>query len=276
MGRVRRRRVDGRIEIAGEHCVCTVNGRRTAPTSVAEFLHMVAPHLDPLPVRDAIPESVRAVRRRGDDLVLALEEPPQVRSVRWLREDSPEPFGPGALYRQAVLAFPFVILAVALRDGALTDVQQCFYRTARLRTLDEPSTLGIPVLPNVTRHRRLDLPCWLCLGKRDLGLRRLHSLDERVAAIRAAFWSTAFNGSCGDTSHWETMRDVDPRLASLARWETETRRDPLFPLTVRWRPVPRPLAWMMDEMLDAIALSPPPRSAGDLIGLLRCPEEEPV
>jgi hypothetical protein len=266
--RCSQREEDG-IEIVGEECVVRLNGERTAPTSVAEFLRAVAPHLDPPPVRDVIPEGVRAIRSRGGATVIAVEEPPGVRAVRWLREDSPRPCGPGALYRTATLAFPFVILVFALRDGALTNVQQCFYRTTRLRTLDRGATLGVPVLPNVTPHPRLKLPCWLCLTKDDLRLGRLRSLDRRVARIRATFWGAAFNRSCGADSYWESLRSIDPRLGSPARWEEETQRDSLFPLGVQWPRVAEPLGRVMDDMLAAVASSPAPGSAGDLIRLLR-------
>lgn len=254
--------MDVRLEIVGDQVVSKVDSKRTAVASVADFLTIVSERADAFALPDAIPEGVRFVRRRGPGVVVVIEEPPQLRTVRWLADDSPQPFGPSAVYRTVSLAFPFVVLVCALRDGGLTGYQQCFYRSAALRVRDDG--LGVPPLPNVAAYA--GMPCWLCLAKHKIDLKPL-AWDDKVRELRKTFWGAAFNRSCV-SSYWQTLPGVDARLASVAAWEQESKRDPFFPLTVRWRPVGQTVGQVTDAMLGIVAPGPTPHAATDLAALL--------
>jgi hypothetical protein len=267
--------MDIRLEIVGERVVCKQGGRETLSAHLSDFLEAVLHRADAMLLPDAIPEGVRFIRRRGEVVVLVLEEQAQVRTVRWLADDSPAPLGRGARYRTARLAFPFVILILAFREGGLTGYQQCFYRASPLRSLQDP--LYFPNLYNVASAYRQ--ACWLCLtGLKD----NLTGLlwEEKLRAVRKHFWGAAFNASSEiheGMSYWRAMRGVDPRVASLDAWEAATKQDPFFPLTVLWRPAGKTVGQVLIEMLNAIAPHRPPSSAAELGALLplcpRCPTD---
>jgi len=257
------------IEIVGEQVHCKQDGKELLSASLADFLPMVAVRSDVLVLPDAIPEGVRFIRRRGEAVVLVIEEKPQVRTVRWLSEDSPSPYGRKAMYRTARLAFPFIVIIVALRGGALTGYQQCFYRTAPLQRLDDP--LFLPNLYNVAKgYGQL---CWLCLANLSKNLSPL-SWEEKVKEIRQHLWATGFNQSSEiheGNSYWQTMRRIDRRLSSLPAWEEASKKDPFFPLTVCWQPAGKTVGEVTDEMLSAVAPRLP-MSAEGLSQLLNlCP-----
>ncbi|MBI4168886.1 MAG: hypothetical protein HY510_03000 [Acidobacteria bacterium] len=254
-----------RLEVVDGRLVWRLDGRTTGATTLADFLAAFFGRLDHEALPEAIPEGVRFIRRRGDAVVLVLEERPQVRTVQWLADDSPEPVGPGAVYRTATLAFPYIVLVVAFSHGASTDVQQCFYRPAPLQILGD--VLFRPNLLNVTAVETL--PCWLCLKlKKDLAPL---SWEEKVRAIRTHFWGAGFNRSAGPAG-WAAMRDLDPRIASLEAWEKASKQDPLFPLTICWRPAGTTVGEVLEAMLAMIAPAPVPRSADELATLLvACP-----
>jgi hypothetical protein len=262
--------MDIRLEIVGQRVVCKQDGREALCTSLQDFLAALHQRTDSQALPDAIPEGVRFIRRRGDAVVLVLEERPQVRTVRWLAEHSPAPMGRGATYRTAQLAFPFVILIVAFRQGAITGYLQCFYRRSSARTLDAP--LLYPNLYNVVAA--YGQACWLCLAKLPNNLASL-SWEEKVQEIRAHLWGAGFNRSAEvneGASYWQIMQGIDPRVASLAAWEQESKKDPFFALNVEWRPVGKTVGRVVIEMLNAIAPAPSLSCAAELAALLSlCP-----
>jgi hypothetical protein len=256
-----------RLEIAG-NCVRWVHGQ--APVVEAPLGSVLARlrdrfGYDALP--DALPEGTRFVRRRGDTVVLVLEDHPQVRTVRWLMDDSPEAKGRGATYHTPRLAFPFVVMVVAFYRGSLTGVQELFYRTSPLRHPDDG--LGRPNMLNVAPTG--DHPCWLCLKALTSDLAPL-PWNDKVREIREHVWGATFNRSAdllpGRASYWTAGRRLDRRVASIEAWEAATRRDPLFPLGVAWPLDGRSVGQVMASMLEAIALPEPEATADGLIRLV--------
>jgi hypothetical protein len=241
------------IEMASNQVVCRQNGTQTFAAPLTTFLTALGERMDAYALPEAIPDGVRFIRRRGETVVLALEEKPQVRTVKWLADESPVPFGKGAIYRNARLAFPFIIVVLAFRNGALTGQQQCFYRTAPLTSPGD--TLLLPNLYNVAEA--YGQRCWLCLGQLRADLMGL-SWNDRVLEIRAQFWGGPFNQSAEvheGTSFWTTMRDLDARLASVTSWERATTHDAFFPLQVAWKPSGLTIGQVIEQML---ALGGPP------------------
>ena len=78
------------IEIAGDRVRCKQDGKEVLAVALADFLAIVAQHSEVLALPDVIPEGVRFLHRRGEAVVLVIEEKPQPRTVRWLADESPE------------------------------------------------------------------------------------------------------------------------------------------------------------------------------------------
>jgi hypothetical protein len=255
-----------RIEIADEHVVCYQDGTSAFSAPLGDFLSAICERSEGAVMPEAIPEGVRFFRARGQVAIVVLEDAPQVRTVRWLADDSPVPFGPGAVYRTARLAFPFVVTIVAFRAGGTTGYQQCFYRTEPLRTEADP--LFFPNLYNVADG--YGQTCWLCLANMRRDLSKLTWAD-RVAVIRNHLWGAGFNQSSEvheGMSYWQAMRKIDPRLNNLAAWEAASAADPFFPLTVKWRPSGATVGQVIDTMFDGIGTPRMPGTLSELVQML--------
>ena len=197
---------------------------------------------------EPIPHGVRFLIHRPPATLIVIEEPPQVRTVQWIDDDSLAPFGTEAEYRRVRLAFPYIVIVAVFMHGLLTTRTQCFYRTAPVARRDDP--LFIPNLYNV--DNREDMPCWLCLKKLD-GISRTHSWNEKVEALRRHFWGGTFNRSATlsrQKSYWWQMKTLDPRISNLDQWQAASKQHPLFPLDVPWMPLHLTLGKIMDLMLN--------------------------
>jgi hypothetical protein len=264
--------VNMRIEIAGNQAIFKQDGREVISVAVSDLLKKIVDGSDALVLPEAIPEGLRFVQRRGDTVALVLEEKPQVRTVRWLADDSPSPYGRGAVYRTARLAFPFVIIVVGVRGGQLTGFQQCFYRTAPLARLTDE--LYYPNLYNVADGYGQE--CWLCLANLKKNLTAL-SWDEKVKEIRKHLWGAGFNQSSEHhegMSYWQVMRELalDTRLASVEAWEKATRKEPLFPLEVKWLTTGKTLGKVVDEFFSSMGVGQLPATVEDLVQVMnQCP-----
>ena len=252
-----------RLEIAGDRVRWVHDNAPVVEAPLGSVLALLRDRLgyDALP--DAMPEGVRFLRRRGQAVVLALEDQPQVRTVRWLTDDSPEPKGEGATYWTVRLALPFVVMVVAFFGGALTGIQELFYRTRPLRNADD--SLSQPNMLNVAASG--GRPCWLCLKALTTDLAPL-PWDEKIREIREHVWGATFNRSAdlrtGQSSYWTVMRGLDPRVATIEAWEAATREDRFFPLHVAWRPDGRSIGQVMADMLDTVAPPELPATADGL------------
>jgi hypothetical protein len=246
--------MDLQIAITGDQAVCRQDGAKAFGTSLTDLVEALADGGDAASPQEAIPEGVRFIRRRGDLVVLVMEERPQVRTVRWLVDGSAVPFGRGAVYRTARLAFPFVVVAIAFRGGSLTGYQQCFYRTSTLSNASDP--LLYPNLLNVADA--YGQKCWLCLAQLQTDLRPL-SWHERVREIRRHLWETGFNLSAEvheGASQWTAARPDDRRLATVDAWEQASLQDPFFPLTVAWKPTGKTVGGIIDSMVASLGAPP--------------------
>jgi hypothetical protein len=260
--------VEIKIVLSGNRAVCVQDGQEALSTSLAEFVDRLAGRSDGVALSDIIPEGVRYARRRGDATVVVFEDRPQARTVRWLADESPVPFGPGAVYRTVRLAFPFVVIIVVFNQGCLTGVQQCFYRTAPIGWLDD--ALFFPNLYNCAQTpagRGHSMESWLCLANLKAEMSSL-TWEQRSRLIHDHVWGGSFNRSSEvheGNSHWQAPKP-DPRVATLQRWAEESGKDPYFPLTVAWRPYGRNLGATVESMLSMIA--PPPKPVADASALI--------
>jgi hypothetical protein len=258
--------MDLRIEIVGERVVCQQDGEEIGSAGLRAVLDLLVQRSDFSALPEAIPPGVRFIRQRSNTVALVMEEGPQARTVRWLADDSPVPYGKDAVYRTARLAFPFVVVVLILRCGRLTGLQQCFFRTEPLEKLDDK--LLLPNLFNVANGH--GQPCWLCLANLKGDLAPL-SWNEKVRVIRKHLWGASFNRSSEvheGNSYWQTMRGVDGRVASLDSWESATQEDPFFPLQVKWKPAATTIGEVIGSMLSMVTPTQVIASAEHVVPLI--------
>jgi hypothetical protein len=256
---------DTNLRIAGELVQVRSGRRKLAEVPIADFVRAVGRASGPGP-DVVVPRGVRVIRRLGEMMAVAVEVPPGARRVRWICDDSEEPFGGGAKYRDVQLAFPFVIILLVLHQSRLTGQQQLYYRTAPLESADDP--LLLPNLYNVANA--YEQRCWLCL--QHVRPRPDWTPGQTISTAVDHTFSAAFNRSSDvheGNSYWETMREVDPRVASIEAWEEATRADRCFPLGVAWKPAETSVRAELDTMLGQIqAALPAEPNASHLAGLV--------
>lgn len=210
-----------------------------------------------------LPRGTVAFSTVRDGVILAHESAPCVRRLLWLAEDSPEPFGSDAVYREVALALPFVVvLAVFLRDESgrlrLSQHSEAFFRNGPLTDGSDP--LHYPALPNCSRvspNERRPLS-WICVQHLKLeggqrGQDDVACLRHGLSALLTHFYLSGFNRSSEvheGSSWWEGTRKagVDPRLADLASWERASAEDPSFAVEVPWISTGLSLTQMFERM----------------------------
>lgn len=209
-----------------------------------------------------IPDPVRYIHTRGDATLVVIELSPQVRRVRWVSDTSPIRYGEGTKYDSVNLAFPFIIIPVLFRGGAITGCQQLFYRTRPLSSEDD--SLFLPNVLNVAKA--YDYLCWFCLKK----MEEVSHLpyQRKVEKVIEHLWEAGFNESADSHgSYWSRMREanLDPRISSIENWERATEADPLFILKVPWRSAGVTLSEVIDWMFLKESAPGEMTTASDLI-----------
>jgi hypothetical protein len=208
--------------------------RRVPVDSLLRYVARVMP--PPLPV---LPPGTRWLRQRKDLLLLAVEHPPQCRT---LKVSGGKKGGDG--YRSYRLALPYVLyLLTFYRDGF--EEMKMFFRVSPLASLDDP--LYHTCLPNVRGEPGHYGSQRVCLRYRPEMLEGV-PLAESVPALIDFFWRTGFNQDIA-RSAFARAQGLDPRLADLAAWEAATATDPLFPLEVKWEAAERNLPDLWAECL---------------------------
>ena len=93
-------------------------GGKTIEMSIADFVERVGAKHDWGPGCGTLPVGVRHWIQRGTTVGLAIEIAPSARSVQWVADDSPAPYGDAAVYEKRYLSFPYVEILLVLHDGA--------------------------------------------------------------------------------------------------------------------------------------------------------------
>jgi hypothetical protein len=268
------RRADAIIEVRGEQVTWRRNGRAGGAISVSELMGRAGQAGVPPQCWRLYPHQVRlmAERRGGEVVGVIIEMPAGPRHVRWITDDSPDPFGGNAKFIARYLSFPWIVLLVVFSHGDLSNVQQAFYRNAPIRSLDDE--LYCTNLLNVAKGYQQD--DWVCLARLHGQLGEL-GWPARIRAVTDHFWSAAFNRSSEvheGNSRWGSAKPVDPRLANAAEWEAATRVDPYFTLQVPWRRARQSVGATLEAMLELIAPYRPVASAEQLVTLMQQDEDE--
>jgi len=234
------------IRIEGAEAMATSPEGQLAKMSLADLLAKVAPQrMDTCGVW--LPDGVKAVISEGPFTIWVYESPPRVHNFHWIAGDSPSPFGRGTKYRAVRIALPYLIVLAVFgpKPGGqlqLTGVNECFFRTAPLQTLDDE--LMFPALLNCSKFasehgRPLS---WICTQHLKLdAIAREPDTPRRLCAsfnaLRHCLLETGFNYSSEghEGASWFTAsRGVDPRVSTVEAWQEATAKDPLFVLDVPW------------------------------------------
>ena len=205
-----------------------------------------------------LPPGTRLALARGPSLVLAIEQPPQVRRVVW-RAGTLKDTGEG---RQVALAMPYVVYLVRFFHEQFEEMR-VYYRAAPLGT--DEDALSLPNLWNVQAAESPLARCRACLRGRP-ALDGLTPAAQAEAAI-AFFWASGFNLDVEDNS-FERSRLLDGRIASLESWETATAADPLFALQVPWAPAGLTIRRAMEHLLHWGQAASPVAEAADLADVM--------
>ena len=210
--------------------------RRAPLASLLRYVSWVMP--PPLPL---LPPGSRWLRQRKDLLLLAVEDPPQCRTLRVSGGKKGEDD-----YRSHRLAFPYLVYLLTFYRGGFEEMKM-FFRVAPLTSPGD--TLYHTCLPNVRGEPGHYGSQRVCLRYRPEMLEGV-PLAVAVPALLDFFWSTGFNQDIS-SSAFERASSLlpDPRLADFAAWEGATAADPLFPLEVGWEAADRKLPDLWAECL---------------------------
>ncbi len=222
---------DDVVEIRGQRVALfreEPDGRRLdRKVHLSDFLQAVV-SAHPGPMKDRylfLPGGTRLAQVRGASTILVIEQPPQVRQVRW----STERMGRGGSYSSYRLAFPYMIYVFTFYRGEFEELR-LYHRTAPLRSAHD--AVFLTNLMNVQADLGLPSCSRACLRGRPSGLTEL-PLAEQVEGLLTYFWASGFNvdieGNC-----FERARLLDPRISSVEAWQQASEADPLFPLEIAW------------------------------------------
>jgi hypothetical protein len=252
------------IQIADGRAAVRHGDKTLAEAPLGSFVRQIADASDRRPSLGILPARVRYCCERRNATAVVIEVEPQARTVNWLAEGSKTPYGRGAQYQRHFLSFPYIVLLVVFRGGALTGYQQLYYRNA---PLGEDEALMLPNLYNVAQGH--GQRCWLCL-------QFLPDLSElpwpkKIDAIVDHVFSAAYNQSSEQhegNSYWSAAKAVDPRVATLEAWEQATRESHRFALEVPWEPAGESATGVLMGMLDRVVSPFNPCKAADLSTLI--------
>lgn len=181
-----------------------------------------------------IPDNVKWVARAGQLEVYIIELKPELRSIKWIADYSPEPYGPEAEYEQRRLATPYVIIKVPVLAGQVQHVCELFYSNEPLRSIDHE--LCFPNLYNVSPNI-YRVKSWFCTQYLDV--KGLTAPNDILTEVINHVWGGGFNKSSDaheNTSGFALCKSkrIDKRVTDVNAWEQASCEDPRFVLDVKW------------------------------------------
>lgn len=235
------------------------DGREAAAREVrvADLAEALATRLraDRTPI---LPTGTRLYVRWRRTMVLAIEEPPRVRRLRW----SAKTLKDEGEYTEHCLAFPFVVYLVGFHQDQFEEMR-IYFRPGPLAGEGDP--LYLPNLWNVQAAESPLARCRACLrGRPEIQER---PVAEQVGDLIEFFWAAGFNMDIEDNC-FDRARARDPRIASLEAWEAATAADPLFPLGIPWEPVGLSLGNALDHWRRHGDHSRPIETAADVADVM--------
>lgn len=215
--------------------------------------------------------TLRSIYQRHGMNVFLMEVPPGVRTLRWLRDDSPRPYGSGATYRDVTIALPYQYFFVAVTpQSELGAGQSVYFLNQPLTSLTE--RLGDCHYYNCSVDA-YGFHCWICTQNINSQLppRRDQTPLGQAALFLEWFFASSFNASSeyheGQSFWGKNKRHLgDVRISSITQWVKETATNPGFILEVPWQPSLRPMD--IFEQLT-VQKSQCPGQLSDLIRVMR-------
>ncbi len=201
--------------------------------------------------------------------IAVVELKPELRWIRWIREDSPAPYGPAATTNDYKLATPYVIVVVPFRRQRLVHRVQLFYRHRPLADLDGAGgMLFWPNLLNVSPHAQGCL-AWCCTQYLDMSSIP-PDINSGLQAVINHLWGGQFNRSSetheGASTFSKAMADgIDARVTNVERWQAASEADPDFVLSVNWRSTERTVRDVLQRELALQRVKSSPHTVEDLM-----------
>ena len=236
----------------GQIVLTTEEGRKTKMPE-DKLIEMLREEIQPPTDGIALPDGMKFIEWRSPFMCVVHQLPAHVRQLRWITDDSPMPFGPGATFQMRRLSIPYAItFALFVKRGngfSLMGYNEMYFRNEPLRSKDDK--LGYPALLNVSR---IDIKtrkrAWICT-------QHLHCApgtrwDDQLAALLNHTWNGAFNRSSEHhegASWFGESKGVHDNLHPVEKWEAASKQDDTFALKVNWKPVPMNVGQLIDAML---------------------------
>lgn len=250
--------------------VCLSDGRRTAAavkiTKFAEAItHNTVRGMDALPLADNLKWRIDC----RTTSIAVVELKPELRWIKWIRTDSPEPFGPNATVSDHKLATPYTIVIIPFRRKRLVHRVQLFYRNRPLENLDGAGgRLYWPNLLNVSPHAHGCL-AWCCTQYLDVS-NITPNVNAGLQAVVNHLWGGQFNLSSeaheGKSTFSKAVADrVDARITNVERWHAASEADPDFVLSVKWRSTGKTVRDVLERELALQKIKPAPSTVEDLM-----------
>ncbi len=232
----------------------TTDEGRQLELEESKLVDMLRADFEPPINGSALPDGVKFIEWRPPLLCVVHQMPPHVRQLKWIKDDSPAPYGPGTTFSMRRLSVPYsVTFAIYVRHDSrlqLMGYNELYFRNEPLRSRDDP--LCYPALLNVswietgTRTR-----CWVCTqhlahAAKDDWTRQLCNLLDHT-------WNGAFNLSSEKhegKSTFGASQGVHQALKSVGSWEQASAQDDAFALKVPWLKCPLNVGQQMDAMLQ--------------------------
>ncbi len=221
----------------------------------------------PPPGNSLLPDGVKFTEWHDPFFLVIHQYPAHLRRLLWIRENSPEKYGPGARYRPIRLSLPYtVIFAVFYRRGDtlfLTNGNELYFSnhplTSKTDRLCYPALLNVSVIETPKRQRS-----WICTQhfKRPDSdwARQLDSLLQHI-------WNGSFNLSSEShegASWYGQSKGVHPELHPVKKWEKASQKDPRFACSVPWKPAPLSVEELVECLFE--------ESRSQLQGAVKSPE----
>jgi hypothetical protein len=223
--------------------------RRAKLESLLRYVARVMP-----PALPVLPPGSRWLRRRKDLLLLAVEHPPQCRSLLV----SAGKKGGQEDYHTFRVALPYIVYLLTFYRDTFEEMKM-FYRVSPLVSPED--RLYHTNLPNVRGEPGHYGSQRVCLRYRPEMLEGV-PLVKAVPALIDFFWSTGFNQDITGSA-FERGQGRDRRLGSFVAWEVASQEEPLFPLEVDWERAEQTLPDFWAQCLKLHGETDEPLSSAD-------------
>lgn len=241
-----------RLIIENGQAVLTTEEGTEVKMSEEEFVEMMRSEYEPPIHGDAIPDGVKFIEWRPPFMCVVHQLPAHVRSLRWIEDDSPEPFGPGAKFKKRRLSLPYAVTFAMYfrraRDLSLVGYNELYFRNEPLKTRQDQ--LGFPSLLNLSR---IDIKgrsrSWICTQYLKSPPRA--SWSAQLASLIDHTWNGSFNLSSEHhegASWYGESKGVHKSLHPIAAWEQASKENDAFALGVAWKPAKHNVGQLIDAM----------------------------